>query len=148
MKKEKMKVEIKAPAMCQDLCQARPSSPVLTTTQPHRDKTVMPAAATPPPPCTHTPQDTSPSTPWGPEPDAPSRPGPSAGAASPVHLLRRASCTDSGVHDGTAGELKAAWTSVMTPWARPAWPSSPGPRAGEKQGGGSGMLAGEARMKY
>ena len=27
MKKEKMKVEIKAPAMCQDLCQARPSSP-------------------------------------------------------------------------------------------------------------------------
>ena len=52
MKKEKMKVEIKAPAMCQDLCQARPSSPILTTTQPHRDKTVMPAAA-PPPPNTH-----------------------------------------------------------------------------------------------
>ena len=55
MKKEKTKVEIKAPAMCQDLCQARPSSPVLTTTQPHRDKTVMPAAATPPSLHTHTP---------------------------------------------------------------------------------------------
>lgn len=31
--------------MCQDLCQAQPSSPILTATQPHRDKTVMPAAA-------------------------------------------------------------------------------------------------------
>ena len=100
------------------------------------------------PPPTHTPQDTSPSTPWGPEPDAPSRPGPSASAASPVHLLRRISCADSGVHDGTAGKLKEVWTSLMTPWVRPAWPGSPGPRASEKQGGGSGMLAGEARMKY
>lgn len=44
MKKEQMKLEIGALAVCQDLCQAWPSSPVLTTTQPNRDKTVMPAA--------------------------------------------------------------------------------------------------------
>lgn len=44
--------------------------PRLTTTQPNRDKTVMPAAVPLLSP-TH-PRATSPSTPWDPEPDAPS----------------------------------------------------------------------------
>lgn len=76
--------------MCQDLCQAWPSSPVLTTTsQTGQDRHASCSA----PPLPHTPQDTSPSTPWDPEPDAPSRPGPSAGAALQLTysegLLRR-----------------------------------------------------------